>query len=165
MRLLAATALAVAAGSVAAGCGGGDDTTTVGGASGAAGAQGAVLTKDAFLAKANEICKKGNQSIKQAGQQFFNSLGLSKNQQPTSDQIQQFGSETLIPKVEAQISAIEALPAPSGDEDRVTAITDAAQQDLDKVKADPSLLNANSDPFTDANRLAKQYGLDQCAGG
>ncbi len=58
-RLLAGTTLALAAGSLAAGCGGGDDTTTVSGASGATGAQGAPLTKDAFLAKANAICKQG----------------------------------------------------------------------------------------------------------
>ncbi len=164
-RLLAATALALAAGSIAAGCGGGNDTTTVSGASGATGAQGAPLTKDAFLAKANEICKQGNQSINQAGQQFFKSLGLSQNQQPTSDQIQQFANQTAIPNIEAQITAIEALPAPSGDEDQVNAITDSAQQALDKLKADPSLLagNSSNDPFADVDKLAKQYGLDECA--
>ena len=50
-RLLVAATLALAAGSIAAGCGGGDDTTVSGasGPSGATGAQGA-LTKDAFLA-------------------------------------------------------------------------------------------------------------------
>jgi hypothetical protein len=164
-RLLAATTLALAAGSIAAGCGGGDDTTTVSGASGATGAQGAPLTKDAFLAKGNAICKKGNQELNQAGKQFFQSLGLSKNEQPSSDQIQQFATQTVIPKVEAQIDGIDALPAPSGDEAQVQALVDAARQDLDKIKQDPSLLEGNNDPFADANKLAKQYGLDECAGG
>jgi hypothetical protein len=164
-RLLAAATFALAAGSIAAGCGGGDDTTTVSGASGATGAQGAALTKDAFLAKGNAICKNGNQAIDQAGKQFFQSLGLSKNEQPSSDQIQQFATDTVVPKVQAQITAIEALPAPSGDEDQVNQITDSAQQALDKIKADPSLLEGNNDPFADANQLAKQYGLDECAGG
>jgi hypothetical protein len=166
-RLLAAATLALAAGSIAAGCGGGDDTTVTGasGPSGATGAQGAPLTKDAFLAKGNAICKQGNQELNQAGKQFFNSLGLSKNQQPSSDQIQQFATDTVVPKVQAQIDGIDALPAPSGDEDQVQAIVDAARQDLDKIKQDPSLLEGNNDPFADANQLAKQYGLNECAGG
>jgi hypothetical protein len=164
-RLLAATTLALATGSIAAGCGGDDNTTTVSGASGATGAQGAPLSKDAFLAKANAICKQGDQDISQAGKQFFQSLGLSGNQQPSAEQLQQFATETLVPKVQAQISAIEALPAPSGDEDQVTAITDSAQQSLDKIKADPSLLEASGgdDPFANTDKLAKDYGLDECA--
>jgi hypothetical protein len=164
-RLLAATTLALATGSIAAGCGGDDNTTTVSGASGATGAQGAPLSKDAFLAKANAICKQGDQDISQAGKQFFKSLGLSQNQQPSADQFKQFATQTLVPKVQAQISAIEALPAPSGDEDQVTAITDSAQQSLDKIKADPSLLEASGgdDPFANTDKLAKDYGLDECA--
>jgi hypothetical protein len=152
---------------IAAGCGGGNDATVSGasGPSGATGAQRAPLTKEAFLAKGNAICKKGNQDLNQAGQQFFNSLGLNQGQMPSSDQIQQFATETAIPKIQSQISAIEALPAPSGDEDQVKAITDAAQADLEKLKQDPSLLESRNDPFADANKLAKQYGLDACAGG
>jgi hypothetical protein len=162
--LLTAGALALAVGSIAAGCGGGDDSTTVSGPTGATGAQGA-LGKDAFLAKANEICKKGEQSLNQAGQQFFKGLGLKQGEQPTAEQIQQFAADTAIPKIQVQITAIEALPAPSGDEDQVTAITESAQEALDKLKADPSLLSDSSasDPFADADKLAKQYGLDECA--
>jgi DNA repair ATPase RecN len=154
--LLAATTLALAAGSVAAGCGGGNDTTTT---------EQAALSKGAFAAQANEICRKGNQDLRQAGQKFFKSLNLSGNERPTAEQVQRFAAQTAIPNIQAQITAVEALPAPAGDEDQVKAITDSAQQALDKLKQDPSLLQSNDDPFAEANRLAKQYGLDQCAGG
>ena len=80
----------------------GRTTTTVSGASGATGAQGAPLTKDAFLAKANEICKQGGQKLDQEAKQFFQGLGLSGNQEPTSEQIQQFANR-------------ERDPAPSSD--------------------------------------------------
>ncbi|MGH2964699.1 MAG: hypothetical protein ACRDMH_04860 [Solirubrobacterales bacterium] len=164
-RLLATTTLALAAGSVAAGCGGGDDTTTVSGASGATGAQGAPLSKQAFLAKGNEICKKGNQTLDHEVAKYLKSLGLSENQQPTSAQFDELATKTAIPNIQAQITAIEALPAPSGDEDQVKAITDGAQQALDKAKSDPALLqqNGSSDPFASVNKLTKQYGLDECA--
>ncbi len=155
-RLLAATTLALAAGSVAAGCGGGGDSTTT---------QQAALSRSAFVAKANEICKKGNQDLQQAGQKFFKSLDLSGSQQPTAAQVQQFATQTAIPNIQAQITGVEALPAPAGDEEQVKAITDSAQQAVDKLKQDPSLLQSNNDPFAEANKLAKQYGLDECAGG
>jgi hypothetical protein len=48
--LSAATAIALAAGSIAAGCGGGDDSTT---SSGATGAQGAALTRSQFVSEAD----------------------------------------------------------------------------------------------------------------
>ncbi|MGH2924771.1 MAG: hypothetical protein ACRDK1_02235 [Solirubrobacterales bacterium] len=169
-RLAIGAALALVIGAVGAGCGGSDSTSTstgASGASGATGAQGAPLTKQAFLAKGNAICKKGNQTLNQDSNKYFNSLGLSKGQQPTSAQIADYVNQTAAPNIQAQITAIEALPAPTADEAQVTAITDAAQQALDKVKADPSLLvqNGNSDPFKSVNDLAKKYGLTECAGG
>ncbi len=96
---------------------------------------------------------------------FFKSLDLKQGEQPTSEQIQQFAADTAIPNIQAQITALEALPAPSGDEEQVTAITDSAQEALDKLKSDPSLLSDSgaSDPFADVNKLAKEYGLDECA--
>jgi hypothetical protein len=164
-RLLVVATLVLAAGSVAAGCGGDDDSTTVTGPTGAQGGQQTALSEDAFLSQANQICKKGEQSLNQAGQQFFKSLGLKQGEQPTAEQVQQFAAETAIPNIQAQITAIEALPAPSGDEDQVQQITDSAQEALDKLKSDPELLSDQSaaDPFVDANKLAKQYGLGECA--
>ena len=162
--MLAAAALALAVGSIAAGCGGGDDSTRTG-ATGATGAQGP--PDQGRLPRQGERDLQEGESVAQpGGQQFFKSLGLKQGEQPTSEQIQQFATETAIPNIQAQITAIEALPAPSGDEDQVTAITDSAQEALDKMKADPSLLeqgNSSNDPFADVDKLAKQYGLDQCA--
>ena len=63
------------------------------------------------------------------------------------------------------MAGLQALPPPSGDEAQVQAIISAAQQGLDKLKADPSLITASGqdNPFAEANKLAKQYGLTACA--
>ena len=45
----------------------------------------------------------------------------------------------------------------------MSQILDAAQQDLDKVKSDPSLLLSQPDAFTSFKKLAHPYGLDKCA--
>jgi hypothetical protein len=157
MMAVATTAVVVA------GCGGGSTTTTTSaGASGATGAQGAPLSKSQFLAKGNAICKKGNQAIQKAASQQFPKGGPK----PSASQIQDFATKTVIPNIQEQVTAIKALPAPSGDEAKVTAITDAAQAAIDKAKQDPTSITGNGPgPFAQTNKLARAYGLTVCAGG
>lgn len=152
--------VAVATAAVAiAGCGGGSSSTTgASGASGASGAQGAALSKSEFLAKGNAICAKGNQEIQAATKKAF-----PQGQQPSQAELNKFATDTLIPTVQQEIDGIKALPPPSGDEDQVNAIVNAAQSALDKGKQDPStLVSQGSDPFAQANKLANAYGLTKC---
>jgi hypothetical protein len=152
MRLRPAVPLAaVIAGLIAfAGCGGGDDTST-----------GEPLSKSAFLAQGNTICENGDKEINAEAKKIF-----TQQQAPSQATEEKFVTDTVIPKVQSQIDAIGNLPAPSGDEDEVQAIIDAAQSTLDKAKADPSLLTdqggGQSDPFAKADKLANAYGLDKC---
>jgi hypothetical protein len=123
----------------------------------------AALTKAEFLKKGNAICKKGNQAINKAAQQTF---GPRNGPKPSQSQVNDFATKTLIPNIQEQITAIKALPPPSGDEAKVTKITDDAQAALDKAKQDPSLLTGNGpDPFKQVNVETKAYGLTACAGG
>lgn len=159
-RISKLLALAIAALSlVAAGCGGGDDTTTIEtGVSGATGASGAPLSKEQFVAQADAICKDASQQIKsQAGQT------LSQSSSP--NEIAAFTTNVLIPKQEEISDQIRALTPPEGDEDQVSAILDAVDSALQRVKDDPDL---QADPqaaeaeFTDADQLATDYGLEEC---
>jgi hypothetical protein len=154
-----AIALAVA------GCGGGSDTTTststtAAGATGASGVGGAVttsdLSKDQWIAAADNVCQQSDDAVSQAGQ----ALG----QNPSDADVTKFVTGTLIPQTESELSQIQALGAPAGDEDQVQAILAAAQQGLDKIKQDPSLaLQQNGGgAFTEANQLAQAYGLKVC---
>lgn len=159
---LVAIAAGLIAGLVLAGCGGGDSSSTTG-ASGASGTQGAALSKSEFLAQGNAVCAKGNKEINAEAKKIF-----TQGQAPSQATQEKFVTDTVIPNIQGQIDAIEALSPPSGDEGQVKAITDAAQSALDKAKADPSLLTdqggGQSDPFAEANKLGKAYGLDACAG-
>ncbi|MDX6615373.1 MAG: hypothetical protein QOD60_464 [Solirubrobacterales bacterium] len=93
----------------------------------------AALTKTEFLVKANAICAAGNRA------------------------------KPSVASIQAQISGVRALGAPSGDEATVTKMLDTAQADLNTVKSNPALLSGKSDPFTDFAALAHPYGLTQCA--
>jgi len=139
LGLAAVTALVVA------GCGGGGDDST----------STSSLAKPAWIAKADAICKQGNQEIEQAANEQFG----KQSQQPTDAQVQQFTKESVVPSVQKQVDQIRDLGAPSGDEDQVNKILDTVQADIDKTKSATTLAG---DPFADGNALATQYGLKVC---
>jgi hypothetical protein len=145
MKLRATLALTavLALGVIAAGCGGGDDSDTT----------TTVLTKPAWIAKADAICQQGNQEIEQAAQQQFG------NQRPTAAEVQQFATGTALPNTQSQIDKIRALGAPSGDEDQVNHILDTVQAEIDTAKAAGDIEDST---FAEGNSLAKQYGLKVC---
>lgn len=119
------------------------------------------LSKSEFVTKANAICKKGNADVEAAANEQF---GKSGDKQPSQEELTAFATETVIPNVQSQVDQIKALDEPSADADQVNAITDSAQADIDKMKADPSLVtDENSDPFAATDKLAKAYGLNVCA--
>lgn len=131
---------------VAAGCGssGNNSTST------------AALSKAAYLAKGNAICK--------AGQQKQNAAQQALGQNPTQAQLTAYVTGTAIPNIQTQIDQVKALGAPSGDEGTVSNFIGLAQADLNKVKSDPTILFAGkSDPFTDFAAAAHPYGLTACA--
>jgi hypothetical protein len=138
---LAITAV-LALGAIAAGCGSSDDDSST-----------SALTKTEWIAKADAICKQGNQQIEQAAQQQFG------NGKPTAADVRQFGVGTALPNTQTQVDKIRALGAPSGDEDQVNKILDTVQADIDKAKAAGDVEDST---FADGNALAKQYGLEVC---
>ena len=134
---------------LAVGCGGSNSSSTT---------STAALSKSAYLAKANAICKAGNEK-QQADQK-----ALGKN--PSHAQITAYVTGTQIPDIQSQIDQVKALGAPSGDEAVVNKYLATAQADLNKIKSDPSLAySAKSDPFADFAAIAHPYGLTACAAG
>jgi hypothetical protein len=143
-------AAAVAVAGIAAGCGGGDDnsdTTTTS------------LTKAAWIAKADAICKAGNDQINATAKQQFG------NKKPTAAQIQQFTENTVIPNTADQIDKIKSLGTPTEQGGQADAVINSAEATINRVKADPSLLTGKSDPFAQTDQLAKAYGMKVCGQG
>ena len=155
-RLLVATTLALAAASIAVGCGGDDDNGS--GATSTTTSTTAALSKQEFLKRGNQICSQGQKHISDAEQKLGNN--------PSQAEIDKFTTKTAIPTLQYEIAGIQNLTPPSGDEEQVDAIVSEAQQGLDELKADPSLITAGGqeNPFAEANKLANQYGLTACGG-
>jgi len=146
LSLLAALALAL----VAAGCGSSDDSST--------GSGGEALTKAEFIKQGNAICKKGNDELEAKVTGAFKS-------QPTEAQIAKFSTEEATPIIEDEVSQLKDLSPPSGDEDTVSALFDAIDSGIAKVKEDPASIAKGNDAggnFAEANKLANDYGLTVC---
>jgi hypothetical protein len=128
-------------GLLAAGCGGSSSDST------------ATLTKSQFLTQANAICSKGNRQLASAEE----TLGT----EASPSQFKSYVAHEWAPAVQNQIDGIEALEAPSADQDTVSNMLEIAQQDLNKVKSDPMSLTNES--FASFAKLAHPYGLTDCA--
>ena len=153
LTLLAAGAVTV--GLFAAGCGGGSDNST------STSSSTSSLTKTEWIAKADAICKQGNQEINAAAHQTF-----QKGQKPNQAEQEKFATDSVVPSIQNQVDSIKALGAPAGQETQVNTILDSAQKSLDQAKSNPALLTdqggKGQDPFAETNQLAKQYGLKVC---
>jgi hypothetical protein len=156
--------VAAASALVAAGCGDHDETTTTSaGTSGATGAAGSV-SADEWASQADAICKQGDKGLTAAGREFFEDQGLSGNEEPTPDQLEQYTRETVVPNIQEQIYDVVALPQPEGEEGQIQDFLDQAQSDLHYVQDHPGVLaDESNDPFAETSKLAKDLGLTECA--
>jgi hypothetical protein len=152
--LFAAFAAFAAIAMIAAGCGGGGDSTS----------DSSSLTKAEFLKQGNAICAKGNKEIQEGFEEFAKENGFSEKKQPTKAQLTEVVETVVLPKVRGQVEGIKALGAPSGEEAQVEAITDAAEEALEKGEEEPAAMaSEKADPFAKANKKASAYGLVKCA--
>lgn len=149
----------IAVGVLAAGCGSSSSTST------SRTATPAGVTKAGFVAKANAICTKGNAQTQTATAAYVKKFRLGANATPTNAQVAKVADAVLIPGAQAEIDAIRALGAPSGDQQTVNALLAAVQQAVDKIKRDPASITHNPKLFAPANKLASAYGLKACAAG
>ncbi|HET7590626.1 MAG TPA: hypothetical protein VFK14_10665 [Solirubrobacterales bacterium] len=136
---------------IAAGCGGGDSTDS------------SSLTKAEFVKQGNALCAKGNKEINQGFEEFAKENGFSEKQKPTKAQMTEVIETVVIPGIRGQVEGIEGLEPPSGEEAKVEAITDAANEALEKGEEDPAVLTSQkAGPFAKADKLASAYGLVKC---
>jgi hypothetical protein len=147
-----AVAATLVLGLAAAGCGSSSSSSSSSKTSSAA-----AITKTAFLAKANAICKQSNVRTNAAG------ASLGKN--PSQAQAIAVVKTKFVPSIQTSITSIRALGAPAGDGAKVTMFLSLAQADLNKVKSDPSLILSPKSPFTNFAKIAHPYGLTACAHG
>jgi hypothetical protein len=138
---------------LATGCGGSDDGTTT-----------ASLTKAEFVKQGNAICQAGNEEINSEVESFAEENGLSGNDQPTAEQLEELATDILIPSVSKQVGEVRDLGAPSGAEQEADRFLNHAEKVVEEVEADPTLVTeVKTSPFESVNKEAAALGLTVCA--
>jgi len=150
-RLIVLLAALAAFAMLVAGCGSGGDSSE----------STSSLTKAEFVKQGNAICAKGNKEIQEGFEEFEQEVGSQK--QPTKAQLTEAIETIVLPAVRNQVEGIQELEPPSGEEAKVEAITDSAEEALEEGEEDPaSLTSEKADPFAKANEMANEYGLTKC---
>jgi hypothetical protein len=167
MRLKVTILCALAVALALAGCGGGGedsggDATNVAATQAAESANDAApLSKAAFLKQADQICRRAGAKIRREIQQNKVEYGLQDGS-PTNKEREKAIVDLVLPEISQQTSEIAELGVPKGDEDEVAAIVAALEKGVTETEEDPSLALGGPNPFNEASKLSRQYGLKQC---
>lgn len=148
--VLLLTLPALAAGLVAAGCGGDDD----GG--------GDALTKEEFIAQGDENCVEADRELEGAEREAFGNF--EQGEEPSSEQLEQFVRDDLVPNIQGQVDYLRDLNPPEADEEQITEALDTAQDGLDQIEEDPGALDGGpgGEQLNDAGQQLQEYGFEQC---
>ena len=128
---------------VGAGCGGSDG--------------GEELTKADFVRKGNAICGKWQQ----ARSDRFREVN-SKFKPPVTQAKREKAVLTIVEPYEDAIQGLEELDPPAGEEEKVEAMIDAAEEGWKQGQASPQTLLSSGAVFSKSNQLFKEYGLTEC---
>jgi hypothetical protein len=126
---------------IASGCGGGSSDND----------------KAAFIAKAEQVCKRSAAQLRLTISQRFNSGA-------TKEQLVQFTKSVALPNIEQQLQQIRALPQPSEDRAALNRYYSQYEQGIAQVKRNPALVIGTTVPpaFKRADRVARAYGIGRC---
>jgi hypothetical protein len=139
---------------IVAGCGGSDDGTAASGS----------LTKAEFIEKGNAICAQTNQQFEEEFSEFEKEHSLSGTGELSNPELIEAAEDIFLPTITLQMEELRALDVPSGEESKVNELLNSAEKGLREAKEKPeTLLVQGGGPFAEANKLAKEYGLDKCA--
>jgi hypothetical protein len=119
------------------------------------------VSKADYLAKAKEVCQRGNQALTAASNEAFGQL--PPGQKRSQPEIDDFVRKRVVPTIRDQINQLRAIEPPKGDKAHVEEIYSALQKGLDELERNPARLTDGSNVFADADTLAQKYGISVCA--
>ena len=116
------------------------------------------IAKVRFLAEANRICHSTNARIEAAADDL-----VGRGDAPPPAEVRRIVAAVVIPALEAERQAIEALGAPAGDGRTVGVIIAATKRGIEQIRAHPlSVLDGPPPGLRRAGELARGYGAAEC---
>jgi len=120
---------------------------------------GDALTKDEFIAAADDICEEMASDM----DALFTDLG----EDATFEELQATTRDEAIPIAEDVLDDLRALNPPEADEDTIEALLNDFDEAVQTVKAqaemtEEELSAVEEDAFADVDAAAREYGFDTC---
>jgi len=134
------------------GCGGGGDS---GG--------GGSIAKAEFVKQANSLCVKTQKEMQKNFEAALKELTSSKSEGSPQVLVEKVVEKSVVPGFEAEISGIEALGSPSGDEAQVEATLDKMQGVIDEAQSEPKkFLRSAAKSYEASQKAATEAGIPAC---
>jgi hypothetical protein len=154
-RLALLVPLALIASMIAIGCGGSDDNSSD---SDSSSDSASAPTKAEFISQADDICGKANKELQTEIHKQFGT------KTPNKADAAKFTEDSIIPNLEQQLSDLQALTPPDGDDPEVGEVFSTLGKDIDALKADPAS-SLSPDAMKESGQKAEAYGFDNCGSG
>jgi hypothetical protein len=137
----------VAVGMLAAGCGSGD---------------GDRLTKAEFIKQADAMCKR---VLKDAQTEYFAALrqSVQAGKEGPGGGEGRDPNDILVDYYRTKTARLADLSPPGADEARIQAMLDALDAAIKEGEKDPTIFAAGTAALKKERRIAKEYGIKECA--
>jgi hypothetical protein len=135
---------------LAGGCGGDGSTRSTSPAA-------ATASRDAFAARADRICARGETEISSA---FDARYG---DDPPPPAELDAFHADTVVPISRRTVNRLRRLDPPADGADRFSALLGEVQAAIDHPSGDPTEGGIGGNPFfTVGDDLAAEFGITRC---
>lgn len=124
------------------GCGGDDGSASA-------------LTKAEFIKQADGICKKGEARIEVEAEELGGPTTMAQQKELVTD--------VVVPGIQDQAERIADLGAPEDDEETIEEMIEAIEKGAAELEANPLAGMEGKAPLSDASKIARAYGLEECA--
>ena len=114
------------------------------------------LSKEDFIAQADEICATGDAELDEAGQAFAG-----------GENADELITTVIVPGYRDQLEQIGELNPPEADQAEIQRFLDTFEQGVDMLAAHPDqVLNGEAfEKIIEARKLAEAYGMQSCSRG
>jgi hypothetical protein len=119
------------------------------------------LTKVKYVAQGDAICAKAEK--RKAAALKIEYAKLSELKSPSEAEVGERLTQAAVPPIKTMTAELSELQAPSGDQDRTSAIVVGFEKATEEVEADPSGALSGDNPFATADKLAASYGFKICS--
>ncbi len=143
------------------GCGSDDNDVQNGSASAAAVETGS-LSKEQFIQRVDSMCKETQGELLSGVASITSERSGDTSPDAEQKATEELATAVVVPAADTLISRVQAIGAPSGDEQQVQAFLTALEADRAYAEEDPLKAVDRLTPYAKAIQAAESYGLTGC---